>query len=155
MKIVGKCKCGCVLAVMSEAEERMLTAFASEIVGAPMAAPAPVEAPVADVKKPGRKTTATAKAQKVKGKQHACAVCGKPFVRKTSEQTCSPACWKIRNQSQKAAWKPKAAVPPASPSPATSSDHKCGDCGKPLDNPKKKVCDPCAKNRIRAAFGNP
>ena len=168
MKIVGKCKCGCVLAVMSEAEERMLTGFAAEIVGAPQAvatpAPAATEAPIANTTKGVRRTKKTATAKKgsrmtpapaatpkAKSKLHPCEVCGRMFARKTSEKTCSQACWELRTQKQKADWKRKPTAQAQKPEPAASAevDRKCADCGAVLDNPKKIVCNPCAAKRLR------
>jgi rubrerythrin len=144
---------------MSEAEERMLTGFAAEIVGttqqATTPAPAAAAAPVETAKKGGRRTAKPAAAAKAKSKMHACAVCGKPFARKTSEQTCSPACREIRKQRQKADWKlkPTAQAAKQAPAAAGQAEHKCRDCGTLLDNPKKIVCNPCASKRLRDIAG--
>jgi predicted nucleic acid-binding Zn-ribbon protein len=95
-----------------------------------------------------------AKAAAKAGKTHPCVVCGKPFVRRTSEKTCSTECRNKRTAASQAKWQKKSAARPAVaevPSAATALPHKCQDCGDDLDNPKKLVCNACASLRLRDA----
>jgi hypothetical protein len=142
-----------VLAVMSEAEERMLTQFAAEIVGTPTPTPAtpPPVLPEPSKNKGGRPKKIAAAARS--GKTRICVICAKPFPARTSAVTCSPACWKVRNDKSKAKSKAKLSGKAKDRAilaevPASNEPRKCLDCGEILDNPKKVVCNVCAAKRI-------
>jgi predicted nucleic acid-binding Zn ribbon protein len=139
------------LPVMSEAEERMLTQFAVEIVGTPTPATPPPVLPEPSKNKGGRTKKIAAGAPS--GKTRICVVCAKPFTPRTSAVTCSPECWKVRNNKSKAKSKAKLIGNAKNRAilaevPASNEPRKCLDCGEILDNPKKVVCNVCAAKRI-------